>query len=76
MLSNAFFLAKIRFDTGENEPAKNFQKCNLLQILVILLNEAPAPTELAGSPLDALRWAESLDKAVAAVISGYPMQLV
>ena len=25
MLSNAYFLAKIRFDTAENEPAKNVQ---------------------------------------------------
>ena len=30
MLSNAYFLAKFRFDTAENEPAKNlqiFEKC-------------------------------------------------
>ena len=26
MLSNAYFLAKFRFDTAENEPAKNFCK--------------------------------------------------
>ena len=26
MLSNAYFLAKIRFDTAENEPAKILQK--------------------------------------------------
>ena len=26
MLSNAYFLAKFRFDTDENEPAKNLQK--------------------------------------------------
>ena len=26
MLSNAYFLAKIRFDAAENEPAKNLQK--------------------------------------------------
>ena len=26
MLSNAYFLAKIRFDTAENEPAKKFAK--------------------------------------------------
>ena len=25
MLSNAYFLAKFRFDTAENEPAKNLQ---------------------------------------------------
>ena len=27
MLSNAYFLAKFRFGTAENEPAKNLQKC-------------------------------------------------
>ena len=27
MLSNAYFLAKFRFDTAENEPAKNLQIC-------------------------------------------------
>ena len=26
MLSNAYFVAKFRFDTAENEPAKNLQK--------------------------------------------------
>ena len=26
MLSNAYFLAKFRFDTAENEPAKHLQK--------------------------------------------------
>ena len=26
MLSNAYFLVKFRFDTAENEPAKNLQK--------------------------------------------------
>ena len=26
MLSNAYFLANFRFDTAENEPAKNLQK--------------------------------------------------
>ena len=26
MLSNAYFLAKFRFDTAENEPVKNLQK--------------------------------------------------
>ena len=27
MLSNAYFLAKFRSDTAENEPAKKFAKC-------------------------------------------------
>ena len=26
MLSNAYFVAKFRFDTAENEPAKNLRK--------------------------------------------------
>ena len=41
MLSNAYFLAKFRFDTAENEPAKNLQNfakfCKILQNLIILL---------------------------------------
>ena len=36
MLSNAYFLAKFRFDTAENEPAKNLQKFKILQNLPIL----------------------------------------
>ena len=33
MLSNAYFLAKFRFDTAENEPAKN-----LLNLLIVTIN--------------------------------------
>ena len=44
MLSNAYFLAKIRFDTAENEPAKN------LQNLPILLNLAPNPNPRGHEP--------------------------
>ena len=37
MLSNAYFLAKFRFDTAENEPAKNLQNfAKKLQNLPIL----------------------------------------
>ena len=32
MLSNAYFLAKFRFDTAENEPAKNSQKLKICKI--------------------------------------------
>ena len=35
MLSNAYFLAKFRFDTAENEPAKNLQKNILFLVLLI-----------------------------------------
>ena len=38
MLSNAYFLAKFRFDTAENEPAKN---------LPILLTLTPNPFKKA-----------------------------
>ena len=33
MLSNAYFLAKFRFDTAENEPAKNLQNLPILLTL-------------------------------------------
>ena len=33
MLSNAYFLAKFRFDTAENEPAKKLQKMAIVAIL-------------------------------------------
>ena len=32
MLSNAYFLAKFRFDTAENEPAKNLQNFATAQV--------------------------------------------
>ena len=32
MLSNAYLLAKFRFDTAENEPAKNLQKFANMQV--------------------------------------------
>ena len=34
MLSNAYFVAKIRFDTAENEPGKNLQICRYTGIPV------------------------------------------
>ena len=39
MLSNAYFIAKIRFDTAENEPAKNLQ--NFAPILLMLRPREP-----------------------------------
>ena len=45
MLSNAYFVAKFRFDTAENEPAKNLKN---LSILLILL----APGSLLGARSD------------------------
>ena len=42
MLSNAYFLAKIRFDTAENEPAKNLQNFGNLIIAIFTKFEAEA----------------------------------
>ena len=39
MLSNAYFLAKFRFDTAKNEPAKNLQ--NFANISPLLLTLTP-----------------------------------
>ncbi len=36
MLSNAYFLAKFRFDTAKNEPAKNLQKFLIFPNLLTL----------------------------------------
>ena len=44
MLSNAFFLAKFRFDTAENEPAKNLQK---FANFANFANPNPAPCGVA-----------------------------
>ena len=38
MLSNAYFLAKFRFDTAENEPAKNLQSLKKSEKTLILLD--------------------------------------
>ena len=34
MLSNAYFLAKIRFDAAENEPAKKFQDFDIKKVKI------------------------------------------
>ena len=47
MLSNAYFLAKFRFDTAENEPAKN------LQILQIKNLADRNPPDLQAQPAEA-----------------------
>ena len=44
MLSNAYFLAKIRFDTAENEPAKVLQK--FARKKLIFANSANTPRTL------------------------------
>ena len=56
MLSNAYSLAKFRFCTAENEPAKNLQTLQTLSILLTLnpLKAAAAQANLRG----ARRWHE------------------
>ena len=68
MLSNAYFLAKFRFDTAENEPAKNLQNFRKMQVGRAFLERAAAfigeleadaelalldPTEAAGAGREA-----------------------
>ena len=67
MLSNAYFLAKFRFDTAENEPAKNLQtSAKRLQIFPIFrsrghrgwgrVHEGPLePAEAAKGARDGMR---------------------
>ena len=61
MLSNAYFLAKFRFDTAENEPAKILQNFanfanpnpNPLQVLLSIVQQAPRVGEFdsRGTPM-------------------------
>ena len=45
MLSNVYFLAKFRFETAENEPAKNLQNSAKFANLLILLTLAKRRSE-------------------------------
>ena len=45
MLSNAYFLAEFRFDTAENEPAKNLQ--NSAKTLLAARSNLPAARSMA-----------------------------
>ena len=40
MLSNAYFLANFRFDSAENEPAKNLQNLHFFQLFENFANLA------------------------------------
>ena len=64
MLSNAYFLAKFRFDTAENEPAKNLQNFRkmhfrkmraLREVLHGGVRQVPAASEVHDLELRALR---------------------
>ena len=47
MLSNAYFVAKFRFDTAENEPAKNCKILLIFPNLLTLTPNSPTETEVA-----------------------------
>ena len=49
MLSNAYFLAKFRFDTAENEPAQNLQ--NFANYFPNFANPTRAPEKVRGDRL-------------------------
>ena len=48
MLSNAYFLENFRFDTAENEPAKNLQKFARILLILLTLTPNPNPFQLSG----------------------------
>ena len=48
MLSNAYFLAKFRFDTAENEPAKNLQKIEKIANFTISTRRSSARRGVLG----------------------------
>ena len=50
MLSNAYFLAKFRFDTAENEPAKNLQNFAKIATFAEVANFATIPRAPAQPP--------------------------
>ena len=73
MLSNAYFLAKIRFDTAENEPAKNLQNFRKMHVRKMHFrkmhfSKKRCPGGEAGEPLlgegeDAANWISALHYA-------------
>ena len=59
MLSNAYFLAKFRFDTAENEPAKNLQTLKIFPILLTdMLTAMDLVMKLSGAHRRAARGPE------------------
>ena len=58
MLSNAYFLAKFRFDTAENEPAKNLQ--NFAKFANFAEAEAGRSPRLSSQPETAVRPVEQV----------------
>ena len=55
MLSNAYFLAKFRFDTAENEPAKNLQKLKFANFAIRVRKVQGGPGALGAGARRGLR---------------------
>ena len=73
MLSNAYFLAKFRFDTAENESAKILQIFARLLMLLILLGRDRGPraeNRRGASEWSAVRHRRSVAAAVGAQAAG------
>ena len=73
MLSNAYFLAKFRFDTAENEPAKKIAKILLVTVLPILLTASEGRTGVgaavgSGVGASAVTFSSSMKIVGAAVV--------
>ena len=65
MLSNAYFLAKFRFDTAENEPAKNLQIfARILQNGALSLSLRPPGRRGVAGRVPKRRQAEALSRAL------------
>ena len=64
MLSNAYFLAKFRFDTAENEPAKNLQKIANFANFAPLTSKAPPGAHVPAAERDALRLVAAVQRQV------------
>ena len=65
MLSNACFLAKFRFDTAENEPAKNLQKLQNFENVANFAKRAPRREATAEElAVQAVEAAESIEPLV------------
>ena len=65
MLSNAYFLAKFRFDTAENEPARNLQNFAKFANFAdpnpqVCKDEAPAAQEALAAGPESLLQAQAL----------------
>ena len=57
MLSNAYFLAKFRFDTAENEPAKNLQNFRKMHFRKMHFSKMHfGPTRIDGPGTPAAWW--------------------